>query len=386
MQNIKLFFYFFIAELVLCGSGQVIHLVGGLTLRMLNFLIVICLTSLLIIDKKIGKDTGLLLALYMLITCMAISFCLISDNVHNLFADIKQLSFFLTLPFIYFMISDKEVILNICAIVKWSTFLMTIVYLIYIVLIKYVQVIDFTLFYTLMGDESDFMFRGNEGELFYKGFLYLTIGLLFWMNEKRWFISVLYLLAIYFTQTRGFYAITLLGIVLLYTTQHRLKSSTIVSLLMLCLFLLFVTLQLELFEVDENRMDGDELRMLTVQQVFEEITPLSLLFGHGFGYGVPVRQIHMENAFLEIFHKQGLVGLFLWGLILYKIYFNYKHTSIVHKKISSIFMVGTVCIYVQSLFNPFLINPIGMSFVLLSFVVCNKLSKSNESSLCHCSV
>lgn len=89
----------------------------------------------------------------------------------------------------------------------------------------------------------------------------------------------------------------------------------------------------------------------------------------------------MENSILEIFHKQGILGLSFWGLLLWKIYADYKRTPTEYKQTASLFMIGAVCVYVQSLFNPFLINPIGMSFVLLSFVVSNKLSRLNESSL-----
>lgn len=386
MQSMKLFFYFFVTELVLCGSGQVIHVAGGFTLRMFNFLIIICFTALLILNRKIGKDAGILIAYYLLTTAIAISSCLILGNSNNLFADIKQLSFFLALPFIYFMVNDEKVIRNICTIIKWSTLFMVVVYLIYIVLIKYMKLIEFNIFYASMEEESDFAFRGDEGELFYKGFLYLTIGFLFWMKEKRWFISFLYLLAIYYTQTRGFYVITMLGIVMFYLTQYKLRSSTIISLLIISLVMFFITLQLGLFDVEDGRVDGDELRIQTFQQVIDRVTLFSFLFGHGFGYGVPIRQVHMENALLEIFHKQGVIGLAFWAVLLYKIFVYYKRTSKVYKKTASIFMIGSLCVYVQSLFNPFLINPIGMSFVLLSFVICNKLSRFNESSLCYSTI
>lgn len=283
MKSIRLFFYFFIAELLLCGSGQVIHVAGGLTLRMFNFLIAIGLTVPLIINRRIGQYAGNMLMFYLFTTMVALSFCLISNNQENLFADIKQLSFFLTLPFIYFMVSDKKVIQNVCSIIKWSSLFMSVAYLVYIVLIKYLKVIDFNIFYVMMEEESDFMFRGDEGELFYKGFLYLTIGLLFWMNEKKWLFSLLHLLAIYYTQTRGFYVITLLAILLLYVTRHKMKPSTAASLFLLCLLLLFVTLQLGLFDVGEDRTGGDELRMLTALQVIERITLFRFCSGMGSG-------------------------------------------------------------------------------------------------------
>lgn len=275
-----------------------------------------------------------------------------------------------------------DIINSISKIIRYSTLLIAIIYLVYIVLIKYVGVIDFSVAYYLISEYSDFMFRGNEGELFYKGFVYLVIGLIFWIKEKKYLCSLLILLAIYYTMTRGFYVITFLCILGYYITLRRFTISTIIFVLFFCSISLLIVNGLGLFDMGENRADGDVIRIMTMQQVFERITPFSFVLGHGFGYGVPIRMVHMENSFLEIFHKQGVLGLFLWGYLLHKIIAFYKRTPSNYKGVSSVYMIGTIGVYVQSLFNPYLINPIGMSFVLLSFVVCNKLSKINESPVC----
>ena len=36
--------------------------------------------------------------------------------------------------------------------------------------------LDFTTVYDSMTEESDFMFRGDKGEFYYKGFIFLPIG------------------------------------------------------------------------------------------------------------------------------------------------------------------------------------------------------------------
>lgn len=373
-------------ELTLCGSGQVIHIAGGLTLRMLIYLLAVCITSLYIVHRSLDLDVGNVLIFYVFTTCVSMSICFILGNMAGLFDDIKQLSFFIMLPFIFFQVTSKYMIDIISKVIKFSALFMAIIYLTYIVLIKYMRIIDFNILYAAMGEESDFMFRGSEGELFYKGFLYLVIGLLFWLKEKNVCCSILMILSIYYTMTRGFYVITLVGIVLLYIFNNRIKLRTVLFLILLCLVLLLVVGQLGLFEVGENRAEGDELRILTMQQVFERITPFSFFFGHGFGIGVPIRMVHMENSFLEIFHKQGVLGLTFWGYLLYKIIAFYKRIPLSYKKLASVYVVGTITVYIQSLFNPFLINPIGMGFVLLSFVVCKKLSYYGKSIMCSCSL
>lgn len=327
-------------------------------------------------------EIGRALMYFVFTTCVGISLCLIYNNTVNLLYDIKQLSFFLTLPFMSYMIRNVDVVNATSKIIRYSVLLMAIIYLFYIVLVKFVGIIDFHSFYVLLEDEEDFMFRENGGEFFYKGFLYLVIGLLFWMKERKFIYSLLILLSIYYTMTRGFYVITILCLSLLYVIHHKFTFGTVLFIFLFSLGILLIVNYFGLFDVSENRKDGDILRVLTTQQVLERMTPLSFVVGHGFGCGVPIRAIHMENAFLEIFHKQGLIGLSLWSYLLYKIVTFYRHVSSTYKSIASIYMVGTIGIYVQSFFNPFLINPIGMSFVLLSFTVCNKLSNINENFVC----
>ena len=69
---------------------------------------------------------------------------------------------------------------------------------------------------------------------------------------------------------------------------------------------------------------SDIIRRRQIQQVFERISIPSFLIGHGFGIGVPVRKIHMEIAYLEIFHKQGLIGLVFWLILFFVIWHHYR--------------------------------------------------------------
>lgn len=145
-------------------------------------------------------------------------------------------------------------------------------------------------------------------------------------------------------------------------------------ILFLSFLCILVCSYFDLFEVSEGRESGDELRIQTIYQVIDRITPLSFFIGHGFGNGVPIREVHMEMSYLEIFHKQGIFGLLFWIYFLYSIYRYYKKVDNRYKDIAGAFFIGAILIYVQSLFNPYMNNPIGMSALLLSYFSCRRLS------------
>ena len=64
-------------------------------------------------------------------------------------------------------------------------------------------------------------------------------------------------------------------------------------------------------------------RLSTIREVEEDITASSLLWGHGLGIGVPSRPQEMEITFLEIFHKEGLIGVSVWTSLLIGIFWHY---------------------------------------------------------------
>lgn len=367
---------FAIVELVLCGSGQVIRMGGNLTLRMFNYL---CIFGAYLFfgifgQFKMRKLDWIALCFFIFTFVYGISISFINDNTENLFLDIKSLSYFLVFPFFIILINSVEIIDRITRIIKYGALIMSLFYLLYLVAIKILDLIDFVTFYGSMSEQSDIMFRGETGEVFYKGFLFLPIGMLFWLKDKRIFSTSIILVAIFFTLTRGFYIMALLGIGYIVVSKSRKTIRNICLWICGGLASILIIIASGLFEMGEARADGDLVRIETFDQVVERITPASILIGHGFGAGVPIREIHMENAFLEIFHKQGLLGIAFWLFILYCIYFFYRHCT-VHRDIAQLYWIGTVMVYVQSLLNPFISNSIGMSFIIISYGCCRYLSQ-----------
>ncbi|MCM1142653.1 MAG: hypothetical protein NC453_29120, partial [Muribaculum sp.] len=117
----------------------------------------------------------------------------------------------------------------------------------------------------------------------------------------------------------------------------------------------------------EDRAGGDEIRLITFKQVYDKINVISIILGHGLGYGVEIRPVHMENSYLEIFHKLGLVGMLFWIYLFYWIHKLWQSTKII--KTCTILYIGVVMLYVQSMFNPYINNPIGLGYLMIAYAV-----------------
>jgi len=140
-----------------------------------------------------------------------------------------------------------------------------------------------------------------------------------------------------------------------------------------------------LLEIIGDKSTSDNIRVVQLRQVGQMVNPMSVFIGHGFGVGVPIRPGHMEIMYLEIFHKQGLLGLAFWFFILTYILFKYNRYRTYCKKMkieSAIdtrpFVYGTIFLYLQSLFNPYLTNSMGMTFLFITLIVFERLKTFNE--------
>lgn len=362
-------------EIFLCGSGQVLKIYGNFTLKMLNYVVMLAIGLIFIIRyKSVNNSVVVVSLIYTYLFFVGTMFSIINDGITNLYEDLSPLLYFYTIFYFYYTLKNEKIIELVKKIVQFSSLLLAILYLFYIILIN-VGFLSFPIVYAFFENTSDIMFRGENGEFFYKGFLYLPIGLCFFIcNNKPFSIqSIILLLAIYFTKTRGFYIMTLLAYILYYIFKLR-ESHYKVKKIQLVFF--FVSIILVAYSINtyyssmfSDRESGTQLRVDQFKQVFERINVMSVLFGHGFGIGIPAREIHMENSYLEIFHKQGILGLMFWFYLLISSILNFNKIENSQKIKMLPFILSILTIYIQSIFNPYINNPIGMAFILISYVI-----------------
>ncbi len=365
-------------ELFAFGSGQILLIFGGLTLRIVNFFLMLFIGSLLVLKRKsIPKDIAVIFLYYCVILIYSIIIGYINGGGENIVIDIKSLSYFLSILFIFFYIKNIESVIQVKELFKKVSLIISVIYVLYILLLNF-SFYDFDDIYNLLHNFSDFRYRGITGILFYKGFVYLPIALLFYNLDKGVLSiqSTLLATAIFFTQTRGFWVMAILAYILsgLYILNKNYFKVSIVKLFIFTLAFLavFIFIFISFAGLDGNRTGGDSVRIQTIMQVVERITFFSFFMGHGFGVGVPLREVHMEMSYLEIFHKQGVLGLGIWIYILFdsvKIIFRLKQNVLVGIG----YCFGIFLMYVQSLFNPYITNSMGIGFVVIAYVSMKRL-------------
>jgi len=139
------------------------------------------------------------------------------------------------------------------------------------------------------------------------------------------------------------------------------------------LFLLVVS---QLKDNIGDKEESDRIRYEQIGEVKERINPVSFFVGHGFGIGVPVRPIHMEISYLEIFHKQGLLGLFYYLAILIITYLAYKK-CLFNNGVG--FYMSVIFIFILSATNPYINHPLGITVISIAIVSMLKIGELEKN-------
>lgn len=368
-------------ELFLLGGGRFVD-IGPLSLRMILFFLAQIFTIIALFYHNIDLKLFIIFIFFIILLSISTLVGILDGAALSLvFEDIKPLSYFIMIFFFSLLINSEQKVFLVENTIKICSFILMFAYLTILTGI-YFNYIDFNSFYSQMNETGEVFFRPNIG-FFYKGFLYLNVGFLFFLfsdKKSHKLIAALLLLAIILTFTRGLF-LSVGATLLIYMVFFVRKNLN--NMMNIALSVIFVVLISPWFFAQlGDRSTSDNVRIVTYEQVKESITPFSFFFGHGFGVGVEERPVHMEISYLEIFHKQGLVGLFFWLLILVMVMWSYlKIRKKENRLIALPFVLSVVLIYIQTATNPFLNNPIGMSMVLITLSVMRVLGVEKKSIL-----
>ena len=398
---IKILFIVLVAELVLGGGGR-LTTYGPISLRMILFSLALITTAIHFVKgRRISSDYVQLLIFFSLVAVAGLIIG-ISSGANRTFwwEDIKPLLYFLILPFFSIAVTDVSVIERTSSLIKASGLIQALAFFIVLLLI-HLHIIPFLSLYHILISTEEFFFRG-ELTFTYKGFLFLCIGLLFFhftgSKYKFLFMGVI-LIAILFTVTRGFW-VALLGTYSVYYFTKSASSLKVKAVLFaLCGLAIIIGGKALVGKTSEaidqvnsenittqntppkatllgDRTYSDDGRFQQIKEVARSVTFSSVLIGHGFGNGVPSRPVHMEISYLEIFHKQGLLGLAFWTYLFWLLIKKYRHTS--ESGFSDAFFFSSLFIFIQSLTNQYINNPIGLSMILLAIVCLDVMKKDTH--------
>jgi len=366
-------------EIFLGGGGRLMD-VGTVSPRMYLFAIGIIVSTYLIFRLvPVGKPVIFILFCATIMMMLSSFIGVYNEaNVLLVFNDIKPLLSFYSLLFFYYTIKDINDVFLVTRLLKISALILAILYIIAFILING-RLISFDNFYRSLSSTEEFFFRG-EFAFFYKGFLYMCIGLLFYLAEdkRKSLVIVILATAIILTFTRGFF----ISIVITYLFYHvAIRRSASKFLLFLILAIVAILSLWNVFYTSKiDRKTSDSARLTQIREVLNEITPASVFVGHGFGIGVPSRPDRMEITYLETFHKQGIIGLLFWtGLFFlnWRLYVRAVRNG--SARLAGPFILSIVFVYAESLTNPYLTNPIGLTMVLLSLVCLTILGSAKSS-------
>lgn len=361
------------------GGGRFVE-IGSLTLRMVLFGAAQIFTIAILFKRKIDSQT-LTLFFFFAVSLLTSALIGISNGAELglVFEDVKPLSYFMMIFFFSILINSHHRVILVANTVKVCSAILMVTYLA-ILAGLFLKFIDFNTFYERMNATGEVFFRPDVG-FFYKGFLYLCVGFLFFLfsaKKSHKLLAALLLLSIILTFTRGFLLATGLTLVIyiFFFAKRNLKILAYIVLLASLVVLLAPWFVGQLGDKSVSNVT----RVITYEQVKEKMSPFSVFLGHGFGNGVEERSVHMEASYLEIFHKQGLIGLSFWLLILALILWSFsKIRNKENKHIALPFVLSIILIYIQTVTNPFLNNPIGMSMVLITLSVVRVLGDEKHA-------
>jgi hypothetical protein len=393
-------FIILIAELMLGGGGRLLA-IGPVSLRMFLFGLAMIVTLVhLFFEQRIPSDyKRLVMAFFIMLSIGLLTGIINGAEKKYWWEDIKPLLYFLILPFFAIAVKGTNEIHSTVKLIKFSALIQAVAFFVLLLCI-HTGVIAFHYFYYAVVKREEFFFRG-ELTFVYKGFLYLSIGYIFvafTQKKGKTALLIFIFLAILFTFTRGF----ILALALTYALYYVMnalwwKFGAIMAISILILFSgkdlighlsktidnFYATEKLETSSNANTSLLGDREfsdsgRINQIEQVKKCVTPVSFLIGYGFGNGIPSRPVHMEISYLEIFHKQGILGLLFWGILLVMLFKKYKRA--ISTPIADAFFFSTIFVFFQSLTNQYINNPIGLSITLLTLVVLDKL-KSPEPDI-----
>ena len=375
-----------VLELFLGGGGRLTE-IGPATLRMVLF--AVCIFAGILVFSLRRRADGQLLAgglvlMYFLVHLPGLVVgALHGAQPSDMLSELQQSLYFLAAPFFALVLQSRSMVERTANLVALAGVILAASYVLVLAGLA-MGTLDFEATYIAMNATGEFFFRG-ESFFFYKGFLYLGLATIFLLaiRGSHWLpLLLLVVSALVMTLTRGFALSTSIAVLLMLAAQGRWRWVGAASIAVaVATFLVWVYLPSLDEAFDGQRDISNSQRYEDLTYIFDNTSVWTILFGEGFGSLINER-LNIENTFLWVFWKLGFAGVVFWCIPLAICVYYYVRIPKRHQdfQLASAFFFGTVLIYVQTLTNPYLNNPIGLSFVLLAIFSIRTLSRASASS------
>lgn len=377
-----------ILEVSLGGGGRLFD-TGSVSPRMLLFGFGLAYTAaVLLYREKIPREFVFLTVMFVALSSVSALISVLENQpVLAALSDFKPLAYFLLLPFFAITVRSVNDVLLVGRLLKFSALTLAVLYLIVLAIwesggVTTVQMYDWL--NPAHSPQAEFLFRGDT-TFFFKAALYVGVGVFFFVAEKnlsRKSAVLLLLLAIALTMTRGMWlsVFMVLAAWAFFCAADRLKGAALAAGLLLVGVMGVVWINETLPSVAySNAIRMTDLKTLAATTADMMGHWQAVLFGRGFGAAVVGREA-IEITYVNVFYKQGIVGIIFWFLP--AVYLAWRMRAIRDTALRALAMpyfMAAAFVYVVSLTNPFLTNPIGMSVVLVAMVAVRVIGLSSSS-------
>lgn len=344
--------------------------------------------------------------------------------------DFLRVSYFVVyFPLAYYITNSRFSVQRIITLLKYSALAVAIFTITVSLLGKTIFAANFKPFYDfLVLIMNDDLFFRPSNSVFYKSHFFVLIGLILSLNvllNKKYSkldiaLVILGSVSIIWSETRGFLFAFMLSVFMIIILDVKIivdpirgfsrkvekliksykfiRKFIISMLVMVSVPFLYNYMTLERFEVTtveevpaengENSVQPNkhhtnnaqpEVNDVSVNARMEFITaskeilvkPLNLILGTGYGAEIAGRITGLEMSFLDILIEQGLIGFATWGFLFLVIYINFYIAYKKGYKLTTLdisLMSAFMGILLLTNINPFINNPIGISFFLVLLV------------------
>lgn len=376
-----------VLELFLGGGGR-FTAIGPVTLRMLLFACFLYVGALtILVQRRETKQLRLAYAmvlLYLLVHVPGlISAAIRGVDIADAMTEFQQSLYWLGAPVFALVLRGKHMIARTATLVRLAGVVLAVGYLVLIAAIA-TGVFDVKTLFQIAVEGQELSSRG-EGLLFYKGFLYLGIAIIFFvsMRVRLWVPAVIIIaIALVFTLTRGYILSTSIAVLVLLLVQKRKwAASAAVAGILAVAFMVWVYFPSGNEAMQNSRIESNSIRLDDMSFMANHATAATLLFGEGFGAMINGRAL-IENTFLWAFWKLGVAGVTFWLLPLALCtWFFAQIPRRGSNRLAGAYYCGVLLVYIETATNPYLNNPIGLSFVMIAMFSLQTLSSESESEV-----
>lgn len=373
-----------VLEVSLGGGGRLFD-TGSVSPRMVLFGLGLAYTAAALpYREKIPREFVFMTVLFVALSSISTLIPVLQNQpVMAALRDFKSLAYFLMLPFFAITIRKMGDVVLVGRLLKFSALILAALYLGVMAFWKLGGMSVVQMYEWLNPAhtaEAEFLFRGGT-TFFFKALLYVGVGVVFFVVERNrnWRgVVLMLLLAIALTMTRGVWLAVFMVLAAwgLFCADGRLKGALLAAGLLLVGVMGVILINQTLSSVVQSNAirKNDLWALLGITWQWREV-----LFGRGFGADVFGRPA-IEITYINVLFKQGMAGVLFWFLP--AVYLAWQLRLIRDAALRSLampYLLAAAFVYVVSLTNPFLTNPIGMAVVLIAMVAVRVVRLSGGS-------